>query len=381
MKFLHTSDWHLGMTFSGGISFEADQRYALDSILEIISGEKVDGVLIPGDIFDKSIVSQEALRLYDEYITRICLDLNVPVFLTAGNHDSPERLSGCRRLLEKSGLYICGILEKEPCVINRGDTDIFLLPWISTDKVKSLYPDDAEKIVSMEDAYRIVLDGFRKRFVKGHKNILLAHAFVSGAETSVSDRAAEVGRAAMIVSSVFDGFDYVALGHIHGAQKAGKDSIRYCGTPLKYSFSEANDEKSVLVVELENKGTVHTRTVSLKPLHDMREIKGTYEELTLKKNYEGQNTQDYVHITLTDEEDVIDAVAKLRVIYPNLMKLDYDNTRTRSGTQIIENLSEVQTSSPIDLFMEFFKTCNGKDMSDEQKEYVQNKIDKIWSEV
>ncbi|MBO4407668.1 MAG: exonuclease SbcCD subunit D [Clostridiales bacterium] len=317
MKLLHTSDWHLGMTFSGGISFEADQRYALDSILEIISGEKVDGVLIPGDIFDKSIVSQEALRLYDEYITRICLDLNVPVFLTAGNHDSPERLSGCRRLLEKSGLFICGILEKEPCIINRGDTDIFLLPWISTDKVKSLYPDDAEKIVSMEDAYRIVLDGFRKRFVKGHKNILLAHAFVSGAETSVSDRAAEVGRAAMIGSSVFDGFDYVALGHIHGPQDI-TDKICYSGSPMAYSFGrEEKQEKSVVIYDSDSG---KKRRIPLKQLRKRTTLRDGSEAL-LKADIPAEIRNGYVRLEVTDSYVGLELMAAFREKYPNLLEV------------------------------------------------------------
>lgn len=350
MKLLHTSDWHLGLTFSGGISFEADQRYALDSILEIISEEHVDGVLISGDVFDKSIVSQEALRLYDEYITRICIDLNVPVFLIAGNHDSPERLSGCRKLLEKSGLYICGVLEKEPCIINRGDTDIYLLPWISTDKVKSLYPDEAEKIVSMEDAYRIVLDGFRKRFVQGHKNILLAHAFVTGAETSVSDRAAEVGRAAMIGSSVFDGFDYVALGHIHGPQDI-TDKICYSGTPMAYSFGrEEKQEKGVVIYDSDSG---QKRRIPLKQLRKRTTLRDSSAVL-LKADLPAEIRNGYVRLEVTDSYVGLELMAAFREKYPNLLEVSGKNFE-KEDSKITMTVDELENAEddPEKIFKRF----------------------------
>lgn len=316
MKLLHTSDWHLGITYSGGISFEEDQRYTLDSLLEIIKNENVEGVLIAGDVFDKSIVSQEALRLYDEYITRICMDLKLPVFLIAGNHDGPERLSGCRRLLEKSGLYICGILEKDPCVINMGDTDIWLLPWLSTDKVRSLYPDEADGIRSMEDAYRTVLDDYRKRFVKGHKNILLAHAFVSGAETCSSDRAAEVGRASMVGSSVFGGFDYVALGHIHAPQDI-TDKISYSGSPMAYSFGkEEKQEKGVVIYDSD---TSLKRRIALKQLRRRITLRDSSEVL-LKADYPSEIREAYVRLEVTDSFLGLELMAAFRERYPNLLE-------------------------------------------------------------
>lgn len=350
MKLLHTSDWHLGITFSGGISFENDQRYVLDSILEIIRNEKVDGVLIAGDVFDRSIVSQEALKLYDEYITRICMDLNVPVFLIAGNHDSPERLSGCRRLLEKSGLYICGILEKEPCIINMGDTDIFLLPWISTDKVKSLYPDREDEIISMEDAYRIVLDDFRVHFVKGHKNIILSHAFVTGAETSVSDRAAEVGKASMIGSSVFDGFDYVALGHIHAPQDI-TDKICYSGSPMAYSFGkEEKQEKSVVLYD---SGSGQKCRIPLKQLHKRTTLRDSSEVL-LKADYPPEVRDGYVRLEVTDSYVGLELMSAFREKYPNLLEVGGKSFEKEDSkiTMTIDELEKTE-DDPLTVFKRF----------------------------
>ena len=377
MKFLHLSDLHLGKRVNQ-FSMLEDQTFILKQILAIIDAEKPDAVLIAGDVYDTPQPPVAAVEILDDFLTRLA-ERKIQTFIISGNHDSPERLSFGARLMKLSGIHIAPVYTGavEPFMLSdeHGSVAVYMLPFIKPAVVHSVFPD--AEIHSYTDAVKIAIDSMH--IDTNVRNVLVAHQFVTGASQAGSEELV-IGGLDNVESHVFNDFDYVALGHIHGAQKAGKDSIRYCGTPLKYSFSEANDEKSVLVVELENKGTIQTRTIPLKPLHDMREIKGSYEELTLKKNYERQNTQDYIHITLTDEEDVIDAVAKLRVIYPNLMKLDYDNTRTRSGTQIVENLSEVQSSSPIDLFMEFFKTCNGKDMSDEQKEYVQNKIDKIWSE-
>ena len=219
MKFLHTSDWHLGMTWRGGISYRKDQEFMIRQICRIAAEEQVDGILLAGDIFDKSIASQEALELYDEAMTEICNGLRIPVYLIAGNHDGAQRIAQCSALLEKSGLYIAGALTGKPQKVRNGDVDIYLLPWISTDKVRSVFPEQAEKVLSMEDAYRIVLDRYRADFTPGQKNILVAHAFIVNAQTSESDRAAEVGRATMVSASVFEGFDYVALGHLHGPQR------------------------------------------------------------------------------------------------------------------------------------------------------------------
>ena len=317
MKFLHTSDWHLGMTFRGGISYRADQKFAIEKICRIAVDEKVDGILLAGDVFDKSIASQEALQLYDEVMTYICGSLNIPVYLIAGNHDGAERISQCNELLKKSGLYIAGALEEKPQVVNCGDVDIYLLPWISTDKVKSVYPEEGETISIMEEAYRLVLDKYRESFVLGHKNILVSHAFIVDAETSTSDRAAEVGRATMVGSYVFEGFDYVALGHLHGPQKIN-EHIRYSGTPMAYSFGkEENQEKSVTIIDTD---TWEQRLIPVPQLHRRVTLTGTYEEL-MNADFQDDIRNGYVRLDVTDSYVGMDSMAAFREKYPNLLEV------------------------------------------------------------
>lgn len=317
MKLLHTSDWHLGMTFRGGISYRQDQEFFINEILRIATEEKVEGILLAGDVFDKSIPSSEALSLYDRAMTRICLELGIPVFLAAGNHDGAERISQCSELLKKSGLYIAGSLRKEPHVVNAGDVDIYLLPWISTDKVRSVYQEEAEEVHSMEDACRIVLEHYKENFVKGHKNILVAHAFIVDAETSVSDRAAEIGHATMVGSYVFDGFDYVALGHLHGPQQIN-ERIRYSGTPMAYSFGrEETQEKSVTILDTD---TMEQRVVLLSQLHRRVTLTGTYEEL-MRAEFEEEILNGYVCLNVTDCYVGMDGASKFREKYPNLLEI------------------------------------------------------------
>lgn len=317
MKLLHTSDWHLGMTLRGGVSYLQDQRHFADRICQIAEEEKVDGILVAGDIFDKGIASQDALKLYDEIMTRICGEMKIPVYLIAGNHDGAERISQCSRLLADSGLHIAGALEKEPHVINAGDVDIYLLPWISTDKVKTVYPDMAEDINSMEDAYRTVLDKYREAFVTGHRNILVSHAFIVDAQTSVSDRAAEVGRATMVGSYVFDGFDYVALGHLHGPQQINSH-IRYSGSPMAYSFGkEEEQKKSVVIIDTD---TLEQKVVEVPQLHSRATLTGTLNEL-LKADFDDDILKGYVRLEVTDSYVGAEAIASLREKYWNLLEI------------------------------------------------------------
>ena len=317
MKFLHTSDWHLGMTWRGGISYRKDQEFMIRQICLIAAEEQVDGILLAGDIFDKSIASQEALELYDEAMTEICNGLRIPVYLIAGNHDGAQRIAQCSALLEKSGLYIAGALTGKPQKVRNGNVDIYLLPWISTDKVRSVFPEQAEKVLSMEDAYRIVLDRYRADFTPGQKNILVAHAFIVNAQTSESDRAAEVGRATMVSASVFEGFDYVALGHLHGPQQIS-ERIRYSGTPMAYSFGkEEKQEKSVTVLDTD---TMQQKTVSMPQLHKRVTLTGSFDEL-LEAAYEEEILQGYVRLDVTDRYVGMESVALLRERYSNLLEV------------------------------------------------------------
>ena len=352
MKFLHTSDWHLGMTFRGGVSYSLDQKYAIQKICEIAVNEKVEGILLAGDVFDKSIASTEAIHIYNELMTYICASLEIPVYVIAGNHDGAERISQCSELLKKSGLYIAGALSDKPHVINIGDVDIYLLPWISTDRVKATYPDRAEEINSMEDAYKVVLDKYRESFVKNHKHILVAHAFIVDAETSVSDRAAEVGKATMVGSFVFDGFDYVALGHLHGPQRIN-DRIRYSGSPMAYSFGkEEKQEKSVTIIDTE---TWEQKTVPIPQLHRRTTLTGTFEEL-MKADYDNEIKDGYVRLEVTDSYVGLDSIAAFREKYKNLLEVsskgfDRDDAKI---TMTIEELEKANTD-PEAVFEQYCK--------------------------
>lgn len=377
MKFIHLSDLHLGKRLFQ-LSLLDDQKYILNQILEIIDNEKPDAVLIAGDVYDTTQPSIEAVKCLDDFLTKLSTR-KINTFVISGNHDSPERLSFGSKLMQNSGVHIAPVYTGcvEPYIISDeyGEVAIYMLPFVKSAVVHSIYKD--KEINSYTDAIKIAIDNMS--IDNTRRNILIAHQFVTGASKSGSEELV-IGGLDNVDASVFEPFDYVALGHIHSAQKIGKDSIRYSGTPLKYSFSEANDKKSVLSVELGADRQISVKNIPLEPLHDVRELKGSYEELTLKKNYESQNTEDYLHITLTDEEDIFEAMGKLRGIYKNLLKLDYDNIRTRTNIEITDTNSDVQQYSPFELFREFYKNCNGKDMTAEQSQYINNHIEQIWSE-
>lgn len=377
MKFIHLSDLHIGKRVNE-FSMIEDQEYILKQILKIIDDEAPDGVIIAGDVYDKSVPSAEAVELFDDFIVRLS-KRDLPVYIISGNHDSPERLAFGNRLMAASNIYFSSVYngktERFELADEYGMTAIYMLPFVKPSHVRRFYPED--KIESYTDAIEVAV---REMHInRDNRNIIITHQFVTGAERSDSEDIS-VGGTDNVDASAFDSFDYVALGHIHRPQNVGSETIRYCGSPLKYSFSESPYEKSATVVELKEKGNTSVRTVPLTPMRDMVELKGTYEELTLKSFYENTSyREDYVHITLTDEEDIPDVVQKLRVIYRNLMKLDYDNKRTRNQTEI-NSAEDVAVKSPLELFAVFYEQQNGAEMSDEQAKYMEALIEKIWEE-
>lgn len=374
MKLIHLSDLHIGKRVNE-FSMIEDQEYILDEIIRIIEEEKPDGIMIAGDIYDKAIPSSEAVLLFDSFLVKMA-KAKYPVFIISGNHDSPERLAFASRLINQSGVYMSPVYrgKVEPITLSDdyGEVDIYMLPFIKPVNVRQYFPE--AEINSYTDALRVAIDHMNVDEKK--RNIIITHQFVTGASTCESEEIS-VGGSDNVDSGVFSSFDYVALGHIHGPQKVGEERIRYCGTPLKYSFSEANHNKSVSVVELFEKGNIQLRTIPLTPLRDMREIRGSYGQITAKSFYEDMNREDYLHITLTDEEDILDAIGKLRSIYPNIMKLDYDNIRTRSaGT--VSSIEHLEKKMPIDLFSELYKIQNNQDISPVQREYLEALIDRVW---
>ncbi len=374
MKLVHLSDLHIGKRVNE-FSMLEDQKYILKKILGIIDNEKPDGIIIAGDVYDKSVPSAEAVQLLDDFVCEIA-ERKIPAFIISGNHDSPERLAFGGRLMDMSGIHISpvynGTIICHKIFDEHGSVNIYMLPFIKPANVRRFFPGN--EIESYTDAVKIAIDNMNIN--EKERNIIVTHQFVTGATRSESEDIS-VGGSDNVDVSVFEKFDYVALGHIHGPQKIGSDTVRYCGTPLKYSFSEALHKKAVTVVELAEKGNVEIRMVPLVPKRDMREIKGTYSEITLKENYEGSNVDDYVHIILTDEEDVIDAINKLRVIYPNIMHLSYENKRTKNN-QSVGVAKNVEIKSPYDLFSEFYETQNNKPMSEAQSLFIKEMIEDIW---
>ena len=373
MKLIHLSDLHIGKRVNE-ISMIEDQEYILTQIIRIIDAESPAAVLICGDIYDKSVPSAEAVTLFDDFLCRLA-KRQVPVLIISGNHDSPERLAFGNRLMEHAGIHISPVYDGSVTPVtltdDRGEVDLWLLPFIKPAHVRRYYPD--EGIETYTDAVRVAIE--KMDMDPSRRNVLLTHQFVTGAATCDSEEVS-VGGSDNVDASIFEGFDYVALGHIHGPQNIGSEKIRYCGTPLKYSFSEEHHHKSVTVAELGAKGELKLTLVPLTPRHDLRSIRGTFAELTDKASYAGTATDDYLHVILTDEEDVAEAVGRLRVIYPNIMKLSYDNTRTRSN-QIIDGAADVQRKSPLELFEELYVLQNNQPMTDEQRSFAQALIEAI----
>ena len=375
MKFIHLSDLHIGKRVNEYSMIE-DQRYILTKIINIIDIEKPDAVLIAGDIYDKSVPSTDAVELFDDFLFRLS-KRNIKVFVISGNHDSAERLSFGSRLISGSGIYLSPVYDGKVCPVTlkdeHGNINIWMLPFVKPVHVRKFNEDS--QIETYTDALKTAIDNMNIN--TNERNVLITHQFVTGAERSESEEIS-VGGTDNVDASVFNDFDYTALGHIHRPQNCTSEKIRYSGTPLKYSFSESNDKKSITVVELGKKGDLTVRTSPLVPMRDMVEIRGKYEELMLRDFYKDTSYQeDYIHITLTDEEDIPNAIGKLRTVYRNLMKLDYDNIRTRTTASSLL-CEEAEKKSPYEHFSNFYIHQNGQPMSQMQSEFMKNIIEKVW---
>lgn len=413
MKLIHLSDLHLGKRVNE-FSMIEDQKYILRQIKEIALEKQVDAVMIAGDIYDKPVPSAEAVQLFDQFLTELA-DCGKKVFAVSGNHDSAERIAFGAQLMSSREVYVSpvydGTVKCVTCQDAYGELCIWLLPFIRPAAVRHAWrnmaeeagmenvirnmqtdsetmmedvggtkqdlaqEDDVETVETYQDALQYVVTHMPVDASK--RNILVAHQFVTGASRCESEEIS-VGGLDQIEAGVFDVFDYVALGHIHSPQHIGRETLRYCGTPLKYSFSEAEQQKSVVVMEIKEKGDVLIEKVPLKPLRNLRKIRGTYMELMSKDFYEGTDTGDYLQITLTDEEDVPDGMAKLRTVYPNLMQLVYDNSRTRQSRQV-EVTERVEQKSEMELFEEFYEIQNNQPMSEDQQNFVKSLLEELKS--
>lgn len=354
-----------------------DQEYILTKIINVIDEYKPDAIIIAGDVYDKSVPSAEAVELFDDFLVRLS-KRDLKVFVISGNHDSAERIAFGGRLMDKSGIYMSPVYngQVEPVTLNDdfGEINVYMLPFVKPSNVRRFFPD--HEIVSYTDAIKAAVDAMNMDTSK--RNILITHQFVTGADRTESEDVS-VGGTDNVDASVFADFDYVALGHIHRGQKCGgSEYMRYCGTPLKYSFSEAKDKKSITIVDIKAKNDISLEFVPLVPKRDMVEIKGTYEEIMLKSFWEHTSyNEDYMHITLTDEEDIPDVLTKLRVIYKNIMKLDYDNKRTRTINEI-SGAKNIKEKSPMEHFGDFYELQNGQPLNEEQTVFLSNMIEQIW---
>lgn len=376
MKLIHLSDLHLGKKVNE-FSMLNEQKFILGQILKIADETNPDGVMIAGDVYDKPVPPSDAVELFDDFLYELSAR-GLQVFVISGNHDSAERVSFGSRIFGKNGIHIApvydGKVESVKLHDEYGEVNFYLLPFIKPANVRRFFPD--ENIETYTEAVRVAI---REMGVnKNERNVIVCHQFVTGAVRSDSEEIS-VGGLDNVDASVFEDFDYVALGHIHGAQKISRDTVRYSGTPLKYSFSECAHKKSVSVISLGKKGDVEIETIPLVPKNDMREIRGSYNEITFREFLGDQKTDDYLHITLTDEDDVPNALEKLRALYPNLMKLDYDNARTRAAGFDGEAV-DTDNKNPLELFEEFYEMQNGQKMKDVQQKFVASLIEKIWED-
>ena len=378
MKFIHISDLHIGKRVNEK-SLIDEQVHILSQICTIVGEQNPDAVLIAGDVYDKAIPSGEAVLLFDDFLTRLS-SLTEQVFIISGNHDSAERMSFGARLMEGKGIHLSPVYDGSPEPVTLTDcygaVDMYMLPYIRPVHVRHFLPDEEkEEVVSYDSAIRKAVE--KMGIDTSRRNVLITHQFVTGALRSESEDV-NVGGLDNVDASAFEGFDYVALGHLHRPQDCGDERFRYSGSPLKYSFSEVNDSKSVTVVNLKGKGTLERELVPLVPLHDWHDLRGTYEQLTSRGFYAGTTwTEDFVRITLTDEQDIPDAIGKLRTIYHNLMELRYDNRRTRAGVAAIGSSAKADTKSPLELFGELYFKQNSDHMNTQQEEYLKEVIEKL----
>ena len=384
MRLIHLSDLHLGKRVNDFPMIE-DQRFILERILEIIDEEKPQAVLIAGDVYDKPLPPAEAVRLFDDFISRLS-ETDTEVFIISGNHDSAERLSFGSQIMDRQGIHFAGGYDGSTHCFSLDDeygrVNFYMLPFIKPVHVRQAFIDDekASEIASYTDALGFAID--KMEVDTEERNVLIAHQFCTDALRSESEEIS-VGGIDNVDTSVFKPFDYTALGHLHGPQPAGTERIRYCGSPLKYSFSEKDQIKSVTVVDLGEKKdgvcNVLLRTTELVPARDMRELKGSFDKLTNINYYKLIEKEDYMRIILTDEEDVIGALGSLRAIYPNIMRLEYDNTRTRAEA-IVPDAEGNDGRTPLEIFNNLYEIQNGKPMDEEQSGLVGGLIEKVWGE-
>lgn len=364
MRILHLADLHIGKKIYGYSMLEEQENILLNETMNIISTQHIEIVLIAGDIYDTSLPSGQAVMLFDKFLTKLS-ENDIKTYIIAGNHDSAERISFASDILQKNNIYIskpvnCEIgdrkLEKYIVEDIYGNINIYLMPYMRCEDVKEILSNTK---VNLKE-----------------RNILVAHQFVTsyGYKNELSDSETKnVGGIDDIDVELFDDFDYVALGHLHAPQKVGRDTVRYAGSILKYSFSEAEQKKAFTIINMGKKGNIEIEKVPIKPINDMRRISGPIDRLLSKEIYMEGNVLDYIQVTLTDEDEVFDAARRLKMVYKNILKLDFDNSRIRALNKV-ENIENIEHKSDIELFSEFYKNRTNSELKSEELEVIKNII-------
>lgn len=370
MKIIHSSDWHLGISLHNASLLE-EQKSFVDFLINAVREQNIDAVIIAGDVFDHSVSSAEAISLYNDAVTKLCNEIGIPVIISAGNHDGAARLASCSEILKKSGLYIFGKLSREISVVELNNVDIYVLPYFNTDEVRALFPE--EKISSYSDAMNCILNNMKTNFKLGKKNLLMCHCFVSGSTLSDSDRAAMVGGSSAVPAEIFDGFDYVAMGHLHRAQNRDFN-VRYSGSPLKYSFSEAGHKKSVTVLNIED--TISIEELEVVPQRETRVMRGTFDEI-LALAEKDTCRDDYLKIEITDRYAGMEAVELFRTYYVNLLNISGKMNETEENELTVE---ELYSLSPDGILERFYKVVTGSDLTEEQKELFSQAVAAVENE-
>ena len=357
MRILHTSDWHLGMSVGTG-TLAGDQRFFLEQLYSIIEEEQADILLLAGDVYDSSVSNAEAISVYNEATTRICADMGKKMVVIAGNHDGAERLAACSELLKGAGLYVSGRLTREIKPILAGNTAIYPLPFFNREEVIALFPEKSTEITSQEKAMKVVCDHIREEMDPSRFNIVVAHALIVSAELSESDRSARVGQASAVSKDVFEGFDYVALGHIHKPQMID-EHICYSGSPVKYSFgNEEGQQKGVVLIDTESS---EIRTIPIQMLHDRKTVRGTYEEIIEREDL----SEDYLRLYVSDRYAGLELLSALQQKFPYLLEL-YGKALEEGDGQTALTVGELQSLDEVDIMMRFCGENGGALPNEEQ---------------
>jgi exonuclease SbcD len=374
MRILHTSDWHLGRIFHG-VHLTEDQAYILEQLIELIKDRKPDVILVAGDIFDRSVPPVEAVNLLDETLSKILMDYKIPTIMISGNHDSPDRVDFGSRLMEESRLHIIGRFNKniKPVVIEDkfGPVYFYPLPYVEPAIVRESMEVE---IHSHDEAMNVLIGNIKNTMNMDKRNVLIAHTFAAGGEASESERPLTIGGSSVVDAAYFNDFNYAALGHLHRPQRIGGDNIRYSGSLMKYSFSEATQKKYIPIIEMDEKGNVSVETIELKPRRDLRCIEGYLEDI-LKGPQNGESREDYLMVTLKDDGAILDAMGKIRSIYPNALHIERPQfTSTNNRLNVDSNFRKMDVS---ELFSSFFKQVTDTEMSDEQKTAFSDIVTKL----